>query len=172
MNIGTLNDHKLTKTGFISQSILDQISSEAKQSRRLRKNYNLHSCDEDICHRLLNAMEPDSYIQPHRHLHVNKDETMVVIRGKLGMIIFDQDGNITERVLLEPTGNVMMINIPHGMFHTCVSLEERSVFFEAKAGPFIPLTQDEKAHWAPKEGDESSMEYLASLKKHLESLGQ
>jgi cupin fold WbuC family metalloprotein len=169
MNIGTLNDNKLTKAKFISRSILDQISSTAKQSPRLRKNYNFHACDEDRCHRLLNAMEPDSYIQPHRHLDVNKDETLVVIRGKMGMIIFDHAGNITERALIEPTGNVMMVNIPHGIFHTWVSLEERSVFFEAKAGPFIPLTQDEKAHWAPKEGDESSIEYLVSLKKHLES---
>lgn len=164
----TLNNKKLTKTEFISQPMLDQISSEAKQSRRLRKNYNFHTRDEDICHRLLNAMEPDSYIQPHRHLDANKDETLVVIRGKMGMIIFDHNGMITEKSLLEPIGNVMMVNIPHGIFHTWISLEERSVFFEAKAGPFIPLTQDEKAHWAPKEGDESSIGYLASLKKLFE----
>ena len=161
----TLNERNLTKAEFISQQILDQLSLQAKQSPRLRKNYNFHSSDGDICHRLLNAMEPDSYIQPHRHSDINKDETLAVIRGKMGLIIFDDDGTIKEKALLEPTGTVMMANIPHGTFHTLISLDGPSVFFESKAGPFIPLTQDEKAPWAPQEGDESSTEYLGSLKK-------
>jgi cupin fold WbuC family metalloprotein len=161
----TLNEQNLTKAEFISQQILDQLLLQAKQAPRLRKNYNFHTSDVDICHRLLNALEPDSYIQPHRHSDINKDETLAVIRGKMGLIIFDNDGTIEEKVLLEPSGNVMMVNIPHGMFHTLISLDGPSVFFESKAGPFIPLTHDEKAHWAPKEGDEASTEYLGSLKK-------
>ena len=110
----TLDERNLTKAEFISQQILDQLSLRAKQSPRLRKNYNFHTSDGDICHRLLNAMEPDSYIQPHRHSDINKDETLAVIRGKMGLIIFADDGTIKERALLEPTGTVMMANIPHG----------------------------------------------------------
>ena len=161
----TLNERNLAKAEFISQRMLDQISLQAKQSPRLRKNYNFHTSDGDICHRLLNAMEPGSYIQPHRHSDINKDETLAVIRGKMGLIIFAEDGTIEEKALLEPTGTVMMANIPHGTFHTLISLDGPSVFFESKAGPFIPLTQDEKAPWAPQEGDESSTAYLGSLKK-------
>ena len=161
----TLNERNLAKAEFISQRMLDQISLQAKQSPRLRKNYNFHTSDGDICHRLLNAMEPGSYIQPHRHSDINKDETLAVIRGKMGLIIFADDGTIREKALLEPTGTVMMANIPHGTFHTLISLGGPSVFFEAKAGPFTPLTQDEKAPWAPQEGDESSTQYLGSLKE-------
>lgn len=164
----TLNEKHLTKAEFISQQTLDQMLFQAKQSPRLRKNYNFHTSDNDVCHRLLNAMEPASYIQPHRHLDIDKDETLAVIRGKMGLIIFDNDGTIEEKALLEPTGNTMMANIPHGIFHTLISLE-RSVFFESKGGPFTPLTQDEKAHWAPQEGDESATGYLTLLKKLFES---
>lgn len=163
-----LNEKHLTEAEFISQQILDQILLQAKQSPRLRKNYNFHTSDEDICHRLLNAMEPNSYIQPHRHLDINKDETLAVVRGKMGLIIFDNDGTIKEKAVLEPTGDMMMANIPHGTFHTLISVGP-SVFFESKGGPFIPLTQDEKAHWAPHEGDESAIEYLMFLKKLFES---
>jgi len=159
-----LNEKNLIKPEFISRQILDRLSAEAKLSPRLRKNYNFHSSDQDICHRLLNAMEPDSYIQPHRHLYTSKDETLVVIRGRIGIIIFDVDGNIKENVLLEPTGGIMMVNIPHKIFHTCVSLEAGTVFFEAKAGPFIPLAPEERAPWAPPENDEFVTAYLASLK--------
>jgi cupin fold WbuC family metalloprotein len=161
----TMNERRLPKAEFISQQELDRLLLQAKQSPRLRKNYNFHASDGDICHRLLNAMEPDSYIQPHRHLDINKDETLAVIRGKMGLIIFANDGTIEEKAFLEPTGDVMMANIPRGTFHTLISLDGPSVFFESKAGPFVPLTQDEKADWAPREEDESSTEYLRSLKK-------
>ena len=113
-------------------------------------------------------MEPASYIQPHRHLDINKDETLIVLRGKMGLIIFDDDGNIEDKAILEPNGDVVLVNIPHRKYHTWLSLEESSVFFEAKAGPYIPLTQNEKAMWAPEEDDISSHEYLASLKNLLE----
>lgn len=125
----------MNKTEFVSQKTLDVVTSQAKKSSRLRKNYNFHCSDNDPCHRLLNAMEPDSYIQPHRHLDVNKDETLIVIRGKMGLIIFDDDGNIEEKAILEPNGDVVLVNIPHGRYHTWLSLEENSVFLEAKAGP-------------------------------------
>lgn len=68
-----LNENNFTKPEFISRQILDRLSAEAKLSPRLRKNYNFHSSDQDICHCLLNAMAPDSYIQPHRHLNTSKD---------------------------------------------------------------------------------------------------
>jgi cupin fold WbuC family metalloprotein len=167
--MAVLSGKKATETQWTTRRMLDEISLQAKQSPRLRKNYNFHHSDEDICHRLLNAMEPGSYIQPHRHLDRNKDETLVVIRGKMGLILFDDHGNIEEKVLLELADHAMIVNIPHGKFHTWISFEERSVFFESKAGPFLPLTEEEKAFWAPKEGDASSAAYLASLKKCFES---
>lgn len=70
--------------------------------------YPFHTSDGDICYRLLNAMELDSYIQPHRHLDINKDETLAVTRGKMGLTIFDNDGTIEEKALLEPTDTVMI----------------------------------------------------------------
>ncbi len=156
---------KMAGCEFIDRQKLDEISLQAERSPRRRKNYNFHRSDEAICHRLLNAMEPDSYIQPHRHLAREKDETLIVVRGKMGLVLFDEQGSITKKALLEPEGDVMMVNIPAGTFHTWISLEARSVFFEAKAGPFRPLTQAEKAPWAPGEGEELSAGYLASLKR-------
>jgi cupin fold WbuC family metalloprotein len=167
--MAVLTGKKATEAQLTTRRMLDEISIQAKQSPRLRKNYNFHHSDGDICHRLLNAMEPGSYIQPHRHLDRNKDETLVVIRGKMGLILFDDHGNIEEKAVLELADHAMIVNIPHGKFHTWISFEERSIFFESKAGPFLPLTEEEKAFWAPKEGDASSAGYLASLKEQFES---
>lgn len=150
---------------FISQEILDTVTREAKTTARLRKNLNFHQFDESSCHRLLNAVEPDSYIPPHRHLGPEKDETIILLRGSLGVVFFDEGGNVLETAILSPGGVAVGVNIPQGEFHTLVSLESGTVFFESKAGPYRALTAEERAPWTPGEGSDESDAYLAELRK-------
>jgi cupin fold WbuC family metalloprotein len=149
---------------IIDQSLLDRLTAEAGENPRRRKNFNLHSGDDFCCHRLLNAMEPESYIRPHRHLEPAKDESMVIVRGRMGVVAFDEAGNIRSRTIIAASGNAVAVDIPHGLFHTVVSLESGTVFFEAKAGPYLALTDEEKGEWAPAEGEADAAEYLAQLK--------
>jgi len=148
---------------IIDQAFLDRISLQAKESSRKRKNFNFHGSESDLSHRLLNAIEPGTYIPPHRHLDPNKDESMVMVRGKMGAVFFDADGNITQTAVLSAGGAVGAINIPYGTFHSLVALESDTVFFEAKAGPYALLTADERAPWAPQEGETGAVEYLSKL---------
>jgi len=150
---------------IIDRDFLEQVSSQAKASPRRRRNHNFHVSETDTCNRLLNAIEPDSYIQPHCHHEAAKDETLIVVRGRLGVIIFDERGTVTATAVLAPAGESVGVNIPHGMYHTLVALEPGSVFFEAKAGPYAPLTPREKAPWAPVEGEPHAPAYLADLKR-------
>ena len=149
---------------MINLELLDRISSLAQRAPRQRKNHNFHETENDPCNRLLNAIEPDSYIQPHCHLDQVKDETIMVVRGRIGMVFFDKDGKVTLTSLLAPAGENIGVNIPHGAYHTLVALESDSIFFEAKAGPYMPLSPEEKAAWAPAENDPRAVSYLAQLK--------
>ncbi|MBZ0105551.1 MAG: WbuC family cupin fold metalloprotein [Sulfuricella denitrificans] len=160
----------MSKFEIIDQVLLQRAAEAGAAAARRRKNYNFHDKDADACHRLLNAVEPDSYIPPHCHLDASKDETILVLRGRIGMVIFNPDGEITSTSVLEAGGNRLGINIPHGQFHTLVALEPGSVFFEAKAGPFKPLQMEEKATWAPAEGEPGADEYLNKLKDLFVSL--
>jgi cupin fold WbuC family metalloprotein len=150
---------------IIDRDFLEQVSSQAKASPRRRRNHNFHVSETDTCNRLLNAIETDSYIQPHCHHEATKDETLIVVRGRLGVIIFDERGTVTATAVLAPVGESVGVNIPHGMYHTLVALEPGSVFFEAKAGPYAPLTLREKAPWAPVEGELHALAYHADLKR-------
>ncbi len=150
---------------IIDRDFLERVSSQAKASLRRRRNHNFHVSESDTCNRLLNAIEPDSYIQPHCHHEAAKDETLIVVRGRLGVIFFDERGVVTATAVLAPAGESVGVNIPHGMYHTLVALEPGSVFFEAKAGPYAPLTSREKAPWAPAEGEPRASSYLAELKR-------
>jgi cupin fold WbuC family metalloprotein len=148
---------------IIDRKMLDQLTSEAQASPRRRKNLNFHPGDAFCCHRLLNALEPDSYIPPHRHLDPLKDESMVMVRGRMGVLVFDNSGNVVRQAIIAACGNAVAVDIPHGLFHTVVALESGTVFFESKAGPYHPLTAEEKGEWAPTEGTEEALPYLAGL---------
>lgn len=137
---------------LITRELLARLSEEARHTPRLRKNYNLHASDASKCHRLLNAVEPGSYIRPHRHMDPEKGESMVLLNGRLGVILFSLDGGIQETILLSQDACTLGVDIPAGTFHSVLSLEAGTVFFEAKAGPYLPLTGLEPASWAPEEG--------------------
>lgn len=152
---------------IVDRALLDAVSAEAQASPRRRKNRNFHAADGDAAHRLLNAIEPGSYIAPHRHLDPAKDETMIVVRGRLGAVFFDAAGKVLQTAVLTAGGEACGVNIPHGVYHTILGLEAGTVFFEAKAGPYLALTEAERAAWAPAEGEAAAGEYLRSLLAHF-----
>lgn len=143
---------------------LDALSASAKAIPRRRKNLNFHSAAEHPAQRLLNAVEPDSYICPHRHPDPMRDETFVVLRGSFGLVCFDEGGAVTRTAVLRAGGELSGAHIPGGTFHALVSLEAGSVFFEAKAGPYEPLTDKDFGTWAPREGHPDVPAYLESLR--------
>jgi cupin fold WbuC family metalloprotein len=154
---------------LIDNALLDGLCAEAASSPRRRKNRNFHPTDAHPGHRLLNAMQTDSFIPPHRHLDPNKDETFVVLRGMLGLVIFDDAGAIVQTAKLGAGETAIGVDIPHGTWHTAVALVPDTVFLEGKAGPYLPFTADEKAAWAPAENSPEAAAYLAMLKLRVSS---
>jgi cupin fold WbuC family metalloprotein len=146
---------------ILDDTFLDRLSAEAAAAPRRRKNFNLHTSNDYPCQRFFNAMCADTYVQPHRHADSIKDESLVLLRGKLGAVIFDEAGDVLSAHVLLPG---MTADVPFNTYHTWIALEDGTVFFETKAGPYIPLTPDEKAAFAPPEGDPRVPEYLAWLK--------
>ena len=149
---------------LIDTALLDELTEEAKASPRGRKNRNFPPADPFPAHRLLNAIEPSSYVAPHRHLSPMKGETLVVVRGALGFVALDDEGAVVSAVRLSAAGEAVGCDVPHGLFHTVVALEPGTVFFEAKAGPYTPLGDAERAPWAPAEGEPGVPAYLARLR--------
>jgi cupin fold WbuC family metalloprotein len=143
---------------------LDALCGEAASSPRLRKNANLHAGNDYPCHRLFNALQPGTYVRPHRHLESSKDETLLLVRGSMGACFFDGAGNVVRTEKLSPG---MAVDVPHGVWHTFVCLEPDTVFFEAKAGPYVPMTPEEAAPFAPPENDPAAPDFLAALAKRF-----
>ena len=147
----------------IDRSTLDALSAAARAEPRRRKNLNLHDSYDDPCQRLLNALEPGTYIRPHRHWVDAKPECFVGLRGTMALVLFTDDGAIEDVLRFGPAEAAFGADLPAGRWHTVVCLEAGSVFFETKPGPYRPMTDKDMAPWAPAEGSPEVREYLESV---------
>ena len=120
----------------IDNKVLDELSTKAKASPRLRMNLNFHESLEDKCHRFLNAVEPGADIPIHRH--PEKEESFVILRGKIRVTTYNDDGTLAESVILSQEDGCYGVNIPKNVWHTLEALEPNSCIFESKQGPFVP----------------------------------
>ena len=125
---------------LIDKNLLDEVSAQAKASPRLRMNYNFHHSLEDKCHRMLNAVEPGTDIPIHRH--PDKDESFVILRGKVRSTTYNDDGSVIDSVVLSHEDGIYGVDIPKGVWHKLESLEPATVIFECKEGPYVEHEKD------------------------------
>lgn len=124
---------------IIDKKLLDKITAEAKESPRLRMNFNLHESLDSRAQRLLNALEPGTVLPVHRH--ENTAETYILLRGKLRVIFCTETGEVTEEFIIDPLQGNYGIHIPKNQWHTLEVLEEGTVIFEVKDGPYVPINK-------------------------------
>lgn len=120
---------------IIDQQLLDSVVEQAKQSPRLRKNYNFHESLDDKCHRFLNALEVGTVVPIHHH--VTKDESFVLLQGKVRVNTYNDQGEVLESVVLCREDGRYGVDIPKNTWHGVECLESGSVIFEVKEGPFV-----------------------------------
>lgn len=125
----------------IDQALMDELSAKAKANPRLRQSMDLRNSPEDLSQRMLNALEPGTVMPIHRH-HASS-ETVVILRGKIQWVFYDDSGVETERVTLTATDEPRMLNVERDRWHSLVCLEEGSVLYESKDGPYQPLHENE-----------------------------
>jgi cupin fold WbuC family metalloprotein len=147
----------------ISDDQFQSLIVKAKESPRRRANMNVHKTLESSIQRLFIATEPDTYIRPHRHPEENKAEFFTVLRGHIDLLIFDDQGQLTQRVPMTPTQN-FSVEIPPNTWHTYVCMQPGTVALEVKAGPYTPTSPDDFAPWSPPEGHDSAPVYREKLR--------
>ncbi len=123
----------------IDKKILDKLSEQAKSSPRLRCNLDLRNSADDQSQRMLNALEPGTVMPIHRHK--GSSEICICIRGHFEEYFYDENGNLTDTIDMVPGG--VVLNIEKEQWHSLKCLESGTVLFEAKDGPYQPLSSDE-----------------------------
>jgi len=144
--------------------LLDAVAQAGRESPRKRHIVRFHELDE-LFQRMLNAVEPGSYVRPHRHLDPGKTEVFVALRGRALVVRFDSEGAPLEGVVISAEGPVRGIEIPIGAWHALMSLESGTVLYEAKEGPYVATTDKDFARWAPPETDvDEGQAFMAKMR--------
>ena len=148
---------------FLDQTLFGELAKQAAASPRQRQHHNFHQMEEP-CHRMAVGLQPDTYIPPHRHLSADKAEALLVLKGRLSLLIFNDSGEVLDKRVLEVGGACVGVDLPPGVFHALVVLEADSILFECKAGPYKPVGEGEQASWAPREGEPGVAAYQAWMR--------
>lgn len=137
----------------------------SRESPRLRILLPIHREQDDLVQRMVNFMQPGSYLQPHLHPRDHASESIVVFRGALGFLHFDEGGGVVSAHRMTPGS---LIDIVPRLWHSVVVLEPDTIIGEFKRGPY---NEDDKkfADWAPAEGTPEARDYLAFMESLFET---
>lgn len=125
----------------IDSNLFDILSAQAKASPRLRMNYDLRNTPEDQSQRMLNALEPGTVMPIHRHQDTS--ETVVVLRGRVKWLYYNDQGELTDTFLIEAGGDICGLSVPMGQWHSLESLESGTVILETKDGVWTALEDED-----------------------------
>ena len=124
----------MRKLDIIDKELIDSFSVKAKESARLRINYNFHQELSDKVQRFINCMQSGTQVELHHHA---VDEMLVVIRGAIKVILVDDGKNIIDEKIVCPANGVYGVQLPANIWHTIECLEPDTYIFEVKEGPFV-----------------------------------
>lgn len=147
----------------LDRTLLQQAVDYSQKSPRRRVIQPFHKQNSESLHRMFNAVQPDSYVPPHRHLDPPKAEAWIVLQGSLVFFTFEDDGKIRDSILLSRDGDAFGVDLVPGVYHTFVVLEPDTVIYEVKDGPYVASNDKAFAPWAPREGSPDAPAYMARL---------
>ena len=125
---------------IFDDKVFDGLLLEASSSPRLRMNRDLRNSPEDKSQRMLNALEVGTVMPIHRHRSTS--ETQLLLRGVMDVMFYDDSGRETERFRIDPANGMYGVDIPAGQWHS-LEVIESAVLFEAKDGPYAPLSDED-----------------------------
>ena len=147
----------------ITHDLVRQAVEASRKSPRRRIILPFHKSDASPLHRMLNAVQPGSYIRPHWHRDPPKEESLVLLQGAICVVVFEDDGRVRQAVRLRAGSSEFGIDLAAGVCHTFIALEPDTVVFEVKPGPYDRATDKDFASWAPVEGTAEAKDYVDRL---------
>lgn len=152
----------------ITAADLHALAAKAAQAPRLRAHLNVHEHLDAAVQRLFIATEPGTYMRPHRHAEAHKWEFFVVLQGRLDLLIFDDAGRVTQRIVMAPAGIAAAtpaVEIPPNTWHAYVCMQAGTIGLEVKQGAYVPTPEHDFAPWSPAENTAGVADYLVWMRQ-------
>jgi cupin fold WbuC family metalloprotein len=153
---------------LLTRGLVEQALAASRESERKRVILPFHKSHADTLHRMFNALQPGTYVRPHRHLSPPKSEVFVVLQGALDFVLFDEHGSIEQVQRLAAGSDTFGIDLEPGLFHAFVVRAPDTLIYEVKPGPYSALDDKDFASWAPAEGTPEVSAYVEALEVALQ----
>lgn len=142
----------------LTEALLVRGCEASRESPRQRIIFPIHRRQEARVQRMLNFMQPATYVRPHRHPLDHATESIQLLRGELGCLVFEPDGRILSTHHLKANAPTAFLDLEPGLWHGMVVLAPDTIVLEFKQGPYDAQTDKEFAPWAPEEGGAAAVE--------------
>jgi len=153
---------------IIDEQLVNSVAQTAQNSALKRSLYVMHESNDDKVHRLVSVIEPGSYLRPHRHLDPNKIEIFMILKGKLAVVEFAEDGRPSGHVILEAGKSPWGVEVPPASWHMSIALEPDTTVFTIVEGPWDPKTHKKFPTWAPLADDTQAVEaFVGKVRQEL-----
>lgn len=146
----------------LTPELLERGCRAAAESPRRRIIQPVQRAQSDAVQRIVNFLQPGTYVRPHTHPRPGQVEFIQVLQGRIGLLVFDAAGTV-QSVHDLTAGPLGAIDLEAGVWHTLVCLAPDTVVAEAKLGPYDPQTDKSFASWAPEESDPAASAVLGGF---------
>jgi len=148
----------------LSDEMIEEGLAASQKSDRKRMILPIHRKQEAEVQRLVNFLQPGTYIRPHKHPLDHATESIILLKGSIRFFTFDDEGRVITDQVVSSTPIPGVLDIEPNVWHSFLVLEEDTILFECKKGPYNAATDKEFAEWAPKEGDQTAEKWMNQLK--------
>ncbi|HBB31779.1 MAG TPA: cupin fold metalloprotein, WbuC family [Cyanobacteria bacterium UBA8803] len=135
-------------------TLSETVTQQARRSDRLRQGFAFHASEEKV-QRTLIALQPGTYVRPHRHVRDSSDngfEMLLVLQGAIGVLLFDEQGEVITQEEISAEAQTYGVELAEGIYHTAIALSPDTLILEIKEGPYIPHLDKEFLSHFPLEG--------------------
>jgi cupin fold WbuC family metalloprotein len=142
------------------------LKERSRTTTRRRIRLCAHDTPENSLHEMIIVHTKGTYIRPHKHL--NREESVHIIDGTADIVIFHNDGSVSDIMKLGPytSNGIFYYRLAEPMYHTLLIRSEIFVFHETTTGPFRPES-NVFAPWSPEEHDPSVEDFIARIEEFV-----
>jgi cupin fold WbuC family metalloprotein len=111
----------------------------------------IHRTQGASVQRMINFLQPGTYLRPHKHPRLGAIETIVVLKGSVRFLVYDDDGVIIHATVLVAGTERCLVDIEDNVWHSFDVIDADTIIFECKMGPYDVIQDKVFASWSEPE---------------------
>jgi len=155
-------DHSKNRTFDIGLKDIEMMINKAHNFSNGKYRLCSHTAADEEVHEMFIVHPRNTYVRPHEH--VNKTESILIIKGELNFIEFNRNGDVKKNIKMSEINSDEKFyhSSKAGLYHSLWFKSDWVVFLEITKGPFI-ANETIYAPWSPAQAlTEQGLDFISS----------